>query len=73
MAQARAFADKATAAGRNGALVKENVEKYEKAVASGAEPAAAPSQAPKPPLRLRAVGSAQSQRFVRGGKGAEGL
>ena len=36
MAQARAFADKATAAGRNGALVKENVEKYEKAVASGA-------------------------------------
>ncbi len=36
MAQARAFADKATAAGRNGALVKENIEKYEKAVASGA-------------------------------------
>jgi len=36
MAQARAFADKATAAGRNGALVKENVEKYEKAIASGA-------------------------------------
>ena len=36
MAQARAFADKATAAGRNGALVKENVDKYEKAVASGA-------------------------------------
>ena len=45
----------------------------QKAVASGAEPAAAPSPAPKPPLRLRAVGSAQSQRFVRGGKGAEGL
>ena len=35
MPQAKAFADKATAAGRNGALVKENVEKYEKAVASG--------------------------------------
>src|SRR6185503_353160 len=39
MAQARAFADKATAAGRNGGLVKENVEKYEKAVASGAKEA----------------------------------
>jgi tetratricopeptide (TPR) repeat protein len=36
MAQARAFADKATAAGRNGGLVKENIDKYEKAVASGA-------------------------------------
>jgi tetratricopeptide (TPR) repeat protein len=35
MEQARAYADKATAAGRNGALVKENVEKYAKAVASG--------------------------------------
>jgi tetratricopeptide (TPR) repeat protein len=35
--QARAFADKASAAGRNGALgIKENIEKYEKRLASGA-------------------------------------
>jgi tetratricopeptide (TPR) repeat protein len=36
MAQARSYADKAAAAGRNVASLKENIDKYEKAVASGA-------------------------------------
>lgn len=35
-AQARAYADKAAAAGRNVATLKENIDKYEKALASGA-------------------------------------
>ena len=36
MAQARAYADKAAACGRNVATIKENADKYEKALASGA-------------------------------------
>jgi cellulose synthase operon protein C len=35
MAQARSYADKAAAAGRNVASIKENIDKYEKALASG--------------------------------------
>ena len=37
MAQARAYADKAAASGRNVAVLKENIDKYEKAIASGAQ------------------------------------
>jgi len=36
MAQARTYADKAATAGRNVASLKENIDKYEKALASGA-------------------------------------